>query len=260
MRGAQVNGTGRSDAPAGGRPAATTGAGLEVRGLCAGYGRKQVLFDVDLDVEAGSVVAVVGANGAGKSTLLRSIAGVQRAQRGHVRLGGKDIAHHDPRRNILDGLVLVPQGGRSFADMTVRENLELGAFGSGSRLDGTTLREVYELFPVLESRAAQRAGSLSGGERGMLAIGRALVARPRFLLLDEPSIGLAPALVTAVMDAVVAINRDRGTTILLVEQNLAAVLRAAHRANVMKNGTMAMRDLVPSQLADDEGARRAFLG
>ena len=210
---------------------------LETQGLAAGYGKKRVVHGVDLALAEGEVLLILGHNGAGKTTLMRAIFGLLAPMDGRVAFDGRDITGRTPAANVADGIAFVPQGHGIFRTLTVRDNLELGAFAEQDqaklpeRLDG-----VFELFPILGERAGQIGGTLSGGQQQMLAIGMALMHGPRVLILDEPSIGLAPNLVERVMQSIVTINRRFGTSILMVEQNVALSLPIASRAVVIKTG------------------------
>jgi branched-chain amino acid transport system ATP-binding protein len=214
---------------------------LELDGIESGYGKKTVLQGVALRVHEAEVVTVLGHNGAGKSTTLKTILGLLPARAGQVRFAGKPWANGDAADNVRRGMALVPQGRGVFPDLTVMENLMLGAY---TRRDpaGTEarLREVIELFPLLAERRSQRAGTLSGGEQQMLAVGMALMPRPRLMMMDEPSIGLAPVLVQRVLETVRQINRRFGTAIILVEQNIKTALGVADRAYVMKSGRVVL--------------------
>jgi len=214
---------------------------LELEGIESGYGKKTVLQGVALRVHEGEVVTVLGHNGAGKSTTLKTILGLLPARSGQVRFAGKPWANGDPADNVRRGMALVPQGRGVFPDLTVIENLMLGAY---TRRDPAAtearLREVIELFPLLAERRSQRAGTLSGGEQQMLAVGMALMPRPRLMMMDEPSIGLAPVLVQRVLETVRQINRRFGTAIILVEQNIKTALGVADRAYVMKSGRVVL--------------------
>ena len=214
---------------------------LEVESLQAGYGNKTVLQGVSLRVNEGEVVALLGHNGAGKSTTLKAILGLLRASGGHVRFAGEPWSNGDPAHNVRKGIALVPQGRGVFPDLTVIENLALGAY---SQEDRDAVRErmndILELFPVLAERRTQQVGTMSGGQQQMVAVGTALMQRPRLMMLDEPSIGLAPVLVQRVLDTVLAINRRFGTAIILVEQNIKTALRMASRAYVMKSGRIVL--------------------
>ena len=232
---------------------------FRVAGLDAGYGAVQVLWGVSLEVHAGEVVALIGPNGAGKSTLLRAVSGLIRPRRGKVLLDGRDITTLAPERIVRLGLAHVPQGRRLFADLSVRENLLLGAY---TREDHAAvdrdLRHVLELFPVLGDRLAVTGSQLSGGEQQMAALGRALMARPRLLMIDEPSLGLAPLAVQTLMDVVDRL-RAEGTSVLLVEQDVAVALRHADRVYVMETGRVVMEDTAAALLASPR-VRDAYLG
>jgi branched-chain amino acid transport system ATP-binding protein len=225
-----------------------SGALLEARALAAGYGKKTVLRDVSVRVDAGEIVALIGHNGAGKTTLLRTLFGLLLARAGEVSFGGRPITGRRPALNVRDGLAFVPQGHGVFSDLTVRENLDLVA-PSVRRSDPARLDAVFELFPILNERHAQRAGTLSGGQQQMLALGLALMQQPRVLLLDEPSLGLAPFLVQRVLEAVQTINQRFGTSILLVEQNIKQALRVAGRVYVMKVGQIVLEERSEALLA-----------
>ena len=232
---------------------------LRLDGVDAFYGDLQALFAVSLEVPAGGIFALVGANAAGKSTTLRVVSGLVAPRRGRVVFDGAELARIPAARRVDLGIVQVPEGRRLFPFMTVREKLLLGAHTPRARAQRpNTLGYVYRLFPVLEERATQLAGSLSGGEQQMCAIGRALMARPRLLMLDEPTLGLAPVLVAKIFDTVRAINGD-GVTILLVEQNVRQALTLAHRACVLESGQMVLEG--PARdLLGDERLKRAYLG
>ncbi|MFN2592449.1 MAG: ABC transporter ATP-binding protein [Candidatus Dormibacteria bacterium] len=232
---------------------------LEVRGVDVFHGTVQALRGVSLEVEEGTVVTLIGSNGAGKTTTLRTVSGLLRPRRGEVLLDGEAIHRLGAERIARLGVGHVPEGRRLFSRMTVRENLDMGAY---FRKDGVALREDYErvhnLFPQLAERATQLAGSLSGGEQQMVAIGRALMGRPRVLLLDEPSLGLAPILVEAIFEVIRDINRA-GTSVLLVEQNALLALRTAKRGYVLETGSVAMAG--PSEeLRMSRDLQRAYLG
>jgi branched-chain amino acid transport system ATP-binding protein len=231
---------------------------LAVRGLHAGYGATEILRGVDLDVAAGEIVAVLGANGAGKSTLNRAISGVTRAWRGSIRFDAAAIERARPADIVARGLVQVPEGRRIFPNMSVRENLDLGAYRRGRARRDANRERVFAIFPRLAERARQRAGTLSGGEQQMLAIGRGLMAEPRLLILDEPSLGLSPLLVEELFALIRRINAD-GTALLLVEQNVVQSLDVASRAYVLDNGAVVLQGSAAG-LRDDPALRRAFLG
>jgi branched-chain amino acid transport system ATP-binding protein len=232
---------------------------LRLEGIDAFYGDLQALYDVSLEVEQGRVFALVGANAAGKSTTLRVISGLVTPRRGRVVLDGQDLTRVPAYQRVDLGIVQVPEGRRLFPFMTVTENLLLGAHTARARAErDATLKYVYTLFPVLEERRAQLAGSLSGGEQQMCAIGRALMAKPRVLMLDEPTLGLAPVLVKRIFDTVRTINAD-GMTVLLVEQNVRQALTLAHRAAVLESGHLVLHGH-GAELLRDERLKRAYLG
>ena len=232
---------------------------LRLEGVDAFYGDLQALFGVSLDVPAGKIFALVGANAAGKSTTLRVISGLVGPRHGRVLFDGEDLARVPPARRVDLGIVQVPEGRRLFPFMTVTENLLLGAHTARARAGReATLAYVYRLFPVLEERAGQLAGSLSGGEQQMCAIGRALMARPKLLMLDEPTLGLAPVLVGRIFETVRTINAD-GVTVLLVEQNVRQALTLATRACVLESGKLVLEG-AGHELLGDERLKRAYLG
>jgi branched-chain amino acid transport system ATP-binding protein len=231
---------------------------LEVRGLHAGYGGLPAVQDLELEVAAGEVVALVGANGAGKSTVLRVISGLLRPAAGSVLLDGERLDGAAAHEVVRRGVALVPEGRHAFPGLTVRENLEMGGYSRPRGELAGAVEGVLEVFPRLRDRAAQRAGTLSGGEQQMLVIGRALMSRPRLLLLDEPSVGLAPAMVEVVL-ATLSDLRATGTTILLVEQNAAAALALADRGYVLERGRVVLEGPGPGLLSDGR-VRRAYLG
>ncbi len=223
---------------------------LEVEGIESGYGKKTVLQGVALRVREGEVVAMLGHNGAGKSTMLKTILGLLPARAGRVRFAGEAWANGDPVENVRRGMALVPQGRGVFPDLTVIENLMLGAYTQRDKAaTATRLREVIELFPMLEERRAHRAGTLSGGQQQMVAVGMALMPRPRLMMMDEPSIGLAPVLVQRVLETARQINRRFGTAIILVEQNIKTALGVADRAYVMKSGRIVLEKPAAELLA-----------
>jgi len=232
---------------------------LELRGISAAYGAVRALDGVDLTVGDGEIVTLVGANGAGKTTLLMTICGRPRAASGTIRLKGQDITSLPTHRIAALGVAHAPEGRRIFARMTVRENLQLGARLAPPANFAANLDSVLALFPRLAERIDQRGGTLSGGEQQMLAIGRALMAEPELLLLDEPSLGLAPLIVTQIFAAIGRINRERGTAILLVEQNAHHALRLAHRGYVLATGRVVMQGPA-AELAEDKDIQAAYLG
>ncbi len=232
---------------------------LELEDLRAGYGNIEALHGISLSVAEGEIVTLIGANGAGKTTTLMTISGCVRARAGAIRFRGRDISGLPPHEIVALGLVHSPEGRKIFPRLTVAENLEMGAF---TRRDpggiAADQNRVLEMFPILAERRRQPGGTLSGGEQQMLAIGRALMARPKLLLLDEPSLGLAPLIVSRIFEVIRELNRE-GATILLVEQNAQMALKAAHRGYVLETGTIAMADAADKLLADPR-VRSAYLG
>ena len=232
---------------------------LEVENIHSYYGNIHALKGVSLTVDEGEIVTLIGANGAGKSTTLRTITGILKPREGHVRLEGEDLAPYRPHQIVYKGVAMVPEGRRIFARLTVSENLEMGAYSRDSKRDiADDLERVFTLFPRLKERHGQVAGTLSGGEQQMLSTGRALMAHPRILLMDEPSMGLAPVLVEAIFDTIQKINKD-GTTILLVEQNALMALSVAHRGYVLQSGEVVLQD-VAENLKKNEMVQKAYLG
>ena len=233
---------------------------LSVRGLTVNYGHVEAVRGIDLDLEAGQITTLVGANGAGKSTTLMALSGLVKKAAGRVLFDGQDISGVAPHRIVANGLVQVAEGRATLTSLSVRENLELGAY---TRRDGAAARarsidHVYSLFPRLAERATQMAGSLSGGEQQMLAIGRALMAQPRLLLLDEPSMGLAPIIVQDIFRTLQRINAE-GLTIFLVEQNVKQALKLAQRAYVLENGRIVLQGS-GAELLGDPRVQAAYLG
>jgi branched-chain amino acid transport system ATP-binding protein len=241
------------------RPVGGNGVILEVADIHTYYGSIHALKGISLDVREGEIVTLIGANGAGKSTTLRSINGLNRPRRGSIRFQGKDITNDAPHNIVKMGVAQSPEGRKLFPHMSVLENLEMGAF---QRTDRANIREdldrVYHLFPRLNERKTQKAGTLSGGEQQMVAMGRGLMARPKLLMLDEPSMGLAPIFVEKIFEIVREIN-EQGTTILLVEQNALMALDVARRGYVMETGHIALTDDAKA-LARNEQVRKAYLG
>jgi branched-chain amino acid transport system ATP-binding protein len=232
---------------------------LRVDGLEAGYGRAQALHDVSLTVDSGEIVTILGPNGAGKSTLVNAIAAVLRPWTGSVSFDGVELTALPPHQVITHGLALVPEGRRIFPKMTVGENLDIGSYARAARIGhDQALESVYTIFPRLRERVGQVAGTLSGGEQQMLAIGRALMAQPRLLLLDEPSLGLAPIVVESIFDVLREINAT-GVSILLVEQNAVEALDIATRGYVLEDGRV-VGDGTAAELEQDERLRKAYLG
>lgn len=232
---------------------------LRLEKVCAGYGAIRVLRGIDLHVDGGEIVSLIGSNGAGKTTALNTICNIVPAAAGHITLGGEDITRLPTQEIVKRGLTQVPEGRRLFAEMTVEENLEMGAFLRRDRAAvRADLEHCYTLFPRLRERRRQRAGSLSGGEQQMAAIARGLMARPRLLLLDEPSLGLAPILVAQIFDIIQTINRQ-GVTIFLVEQNAHMALSISTRAYVIATGEIALSGTGHELLHNDD-VRRTYLG
>ncbi len=232
---------------------------LELENVHTYYGYIHALKGISLTVEQGEIVTLIGANGAGKTTTLRTITGLMRPRHGHVRLEGEDLAKYKPHEIVYRGMTMVPEGRRIFARMTVQENLEMGSYTRQDKQEiQRTLEYVFTLFPRLKERRHQLGGTLSGGEQQMLAIGRALMAKPRILLMDEPSMGLAPVLVETIFDTIQKINRE-GTTILLVEQNALMALSIAHRGYVLQTGEIVLHDTAEN-LRKNPTVQKAYLG
>ena len=232
---------------------------LQIRKLSFAYGDLQVLWDVDLDVKAGEIVTVVGANGAGKSTILRNVSRLVRPGAGAITFEGHELNRLPSHRVVELGIVQVPEARRIFPEMTVVENLRMGSFVKATRKDrDRNMDRVFSLFPRLAERRTQLGGTMSGGEQQMLAIGRGLMANPRVLLLDEPSLGLSPLLVHNIFEIIKEINRQ-GTTILLVEQNVFQSLRIANRAYVLETGRVVLTG-TGAELLDNTHVKKAFLG
>jgi branched-chain amino acid transport system ATP-binding protein len=223
---------------------------LSVQNVHAGYGRIEALHGVDIEVRAGEIVTLVGANGAGKTTLLMTICGKPRASQGRILFEGEDITGLPTFEIVRRGISQVPEGRRIFPRMTVLENLQMGGYAVDPKYFSSDLERVLALFPLLKQRLTQRGGTLSGGEQQMLAMGRALIGRPRLLLLDEPSLGLAPLVVKQLFEIIGAINRDDNMTIFLIEQNAFQALKLAHRACIMVNGRITLRGTGAELLAD----------
>ena len=232
---------------------------LEVDNVHTYYGHIHALKGISLTVEQGEIVTLIGANGAGKSTTLKTISGLLRPREGHVRLKGEDLSAYPAHEIVAKGVVQVPEGRRVFGRLTVTENLEMGAYSHSNREGiGESIEQVFALFPRLKERQAQVAGTLSGGEQQMLATGRALMARPTVLLMDEPSMGLAPVLVDAIFDTIRRLHEE-GTTILLVEQNARMALQVADRGYVLQTGQVVLSDTAEN-LRQNEMVQKAYLG
>lgn len=231
---------------------------LKVIGVSAGYGSMQVLKRVSFHVDDGEIVALIGANGAGKSTLLRTISGVHRPSAGEILFMGMPIHALSPERIVRKGLVQVPEARQLFPNLSVLENLELGGYVHGRNHVRSSLDEMFQLFPILSERRHQKAGTLSGGEQQMLSIGRALMARPRLLVLDEPSLGLAPLIVEEIYEKIQALHKS-GTPVLLVEQNALGALAVAERAYVLETGRIVLSGNTRDLMEHDD-VQRAYLG
>lgn len=231
---------------------------LDVRGLNAGYGPVKVLSGLDLSVAAGEVVVVLGANGSGKTTTLRALSGMIPAK-GNVLLDGKEVIGRKPEELVRMGAAHVPQGRGTFPELSVHENLRVGGFTRPAAEVAADVDRWFEVFPRLKERVDQAAGSMSGGEQQMLAIARALMSRPRLLLLDEPSLGLAPLVTRDVFERIAAVNAELGTTVLVVEQNANLALEIAHRGYVLETGTIVASGTA-EELRSDDVVRRAYLG
>ena len=234
------------------------GAMLQLDGVSTFYGPIQALDDVSLVVNRGEIVTLIGSNGAGKTTLLMTVCGNPRAATGHIRFEGQDIARLDTPQIMRNGIAISPEGRRVFADMTVTENLQMGGFFQNREDIEAGLEHAFNLFPRLRERAHQRAGTMSGGEQQMLAIGRALMSRPRLLLLDEPTLGLAPLIIAQIFEIIQKI-RSEGVTVFLVEQNANRALQLADRGYVLENGRIVLEDSGQNLLAND-AIRKAYLG
>jgi branched-chain amino acid transport system ATP-binding protein len=232
---------------------------LEVSDLVTTYGKIEALKGVSLQVEGGKITCLLGPNGAGKTTLMMTIAGILKPRRGSIKLEGSVLVGLSPAKIVSRGVALVPENRLVFPDMSVRENLLAGAYQRRDKTEiAADMERMYVRFPPLKERREQLAGTLSGGEQQMLAVARALMSRPRLLLMDEPSLGLAPLIVAEIFDIVAALNRD-GTTILLVEQNAHMALKVAHQFFLMEQGRITFQG-TPGQLAEDEVIQRAYLG
>ena len=230
---------------------------LEIRNLSVSYGGINAVKDINLDVPEGQIVTLIGANGAGKSTILRTISGLVKTKTGSVTYEGKELLGKSPDYLVSQGVTLVPEGRRVFTDLTVLENLKIGAYLRKDNIE-PDIEYVYSLFPRLKERAWQYAGTLSGGEQQMLAVGRALMSRPKLIMMDEPSLGLAPLVVKSIFDIIKTINQ-KGITVLLIEQNANMALMAAHTAYVLETGNITMKG-TGAELLADERIKEAYLG
>jgi branched-chain amino acid transport system ATP-binding protein len=231
---------------------------LRLTGFCAGYGRVPVVREINLDIGEGRIVGLLGANGAGKTTLMRAVSGLATMQGGRIEFAGNDVTSLSSADLVARGLIQVPQGRHLFGEMSVRENLEMGAYLVSGQDEKARMQEVFSLFPILRERERQAAALLSGGEQQMLAVGRALMSGPRCLLMDEPSLGLAPKAFDLILDVVKRINAA-GTTVFIAEQNARKVLRVAHYCYVLENGRIATEGESSMLLADDR-IQRSYLG
>ncbi len=232
---------------------------LEIRELETGYGKKQVLYGLSLEVRKGEIVALIGPNGAGKSTALKAVCGLIPAWTGKIRFNGTVTNGSTPAQNVARGLTFAPQGSRVFADLTVMENLEIGGFQLPRKELGGRIAQVFQMFPALKERTRQEAGKLSGGEQQMLALARALVPNPKLLMLDEPSLGLSPKLVSAVFAKISEISADTGVTVLIVEQKVREVLEICGRVYSMKLGKVAFEGTPGELTGDKDKLKELFL-
>ena len=233
---------------------------LEVRELVSGYGKSEVLKGITLEVKKGQIVTIIGPNGAGKTTLFRSIFGLLPTRKGKILFENEDLSKLSPLSRIRKGIALVPQGRNVFPDLGVLENMEMGAYTVRDKNQvQEKMEECYDLFPVLRERKKQRAGTLSGGEQQMLVIARALMSRPRFIMLDEPSLGISPRLVKEIFKTIDTVNRTTGTTICLVEQNANIALKLGHFGYVMEGGQVKLSGST-QDLMNDERVKHAYLG
>jgi branched-chain amino acid transport system ATP-binding protein len=231
---------------------------LRLDNVTSSYGRIRAIEAISLEVQAGEIVSLIGANGAGKSTTLMTVCGIVKATHGSIRFDGRELAGRRPHEIVRSGLIQVPEGRRILPSLTVDENLDLGGYELAAQDRRLRRESMYDMFPRLGERRKQQGGTLSGGEQQMLALGRALMCRPKLLMLDEPSLGLAPKVIDQIFDIIVDLNRS-GTTILLVEQNAMAALEIAHRAYVLETGRVVLSGAA-SALARDPTVRRAYLG
>ncbi|OIN09557.1 ABC transporter ATP-binding protein [Oceanisphaera psychrotolerans] len=232
---------------------------LHVDNVCASYGKIQALEDVTVEIKQGEIVTLIGANGAGKTTLMMTICGEPRPTQGRVLFEGQDLGSLDTAAIMRKDIAIVPEGRRIFARLTVEENLHMGAFFVDKREHPALLAEVYQMFPRLKERMNQRAGTMSGGEQQMLAIGRALMSKPRLLLLDEPSLGLAPIIIAQIFETIARLRDEKGMTVFLVEQNANQALKLADRGYVLENGRVVLADTGAALLVNEQ-VRQAYLG
>lgn len=232
---------------------------LHVDNVCARYGKIQALEDVTIEIKQGEIVTLIGANGAGKTTLMMTICGDPKPAQGRVLFEGQDLGGLDTPAIMRKDIAIVPEGRRIFARLTVEENLHMGAFFVDKREHAPLLKEVYRMFPRLKERMHQRAGTMSGGEQQMLAIGRALMSKPRLLLLDEPSLGLAPIIIAQIFETIARLRDEKGMTVFLVEQNANQALKLADRGYVLENGRVVLADTGAALLVNEQ-VRQAYLG
>ena len=233
---------------------------LKVEGLRAGYGSINILWDMSFRVEDGEIVAILGSNGAGKTTMVRSITGMVRPTRGTILFDGEDLFKKSSRAILEKGIIQVPEGRQLFTEMTVLENLEMGAFNKAAKAAfAENLKRVYGWFPKLEERARQAAGTLSGGEQQMVAVARALIGIPRLLILDEPSLGLAPNIVDEILQVASSLVKEQGISVLLVEQDITKALACADRGYVVENGRISLEG-TSAELQSNEHVKKAYLG
>lgn len=233
---------------------------LKIEGIQTFYGNIQALHDVSIEIKEGEIITLIGANGAGKSTTLMSISGIEQARHGKIIFEGQDITHMEPDKIVQLGIIQVPEGRRIFPYLSVAENLDMGAFLRTNKDEiKRDIEYVYTLFPLLKERRSQQGGTLSGGEQQMLAISRALMAKPKLLLLDEPSLGLAPIIVQQIMSIIKKINTEQKTTIFLVEQNANLALKLADRGYVMETGRVTLSDTAKN-LRENDAVKKAYLG
>lgn len=233
---------------------------FEVKNLSAGYGRVQILWDISFHVDEGEVVAILGGNGAGKTTLVRAITGMIHPSKGEEKFNGVELCGHSSRQILESGIIQVPEGRQLFTEMTVLENLEMGAFSkeSRARMD-ESLEFIYKWFPKLKERRSQLAGTLSGGEQQMVAVARALIGLPKLLILDEPSLGLAPNIVDDILEVASFMAKEQGLSVILVEQDITKALRVSQRGYVIENGRVAL-DGTAAELSANEHVKKAYLG
>ncbi|MDC1095839.1 ABC transporter ATP-binding protein [Pelagibacteraceae bacterium] len=232
---------------------------LEINNIETFYGKIQALRSVDIKVNTGEIVSLIGANGAGKSTLLMTVSGINKAKTGEIIFNGNNIENEEPHKIVNMGISQVPEGRRIFSKLTVEENLKLGSYvHNGGKNYDKDIKEIFEMFPVLSDRKNQRGGTLSGGEQQMLAIGRALMGKPKMLLLDEPSLGIAPKLVNQIFNSIKNINKEKKVTIFLVEQNAKKALELADRAYVLVNGKVAIKG-TGQELLKNQDIQAAYL-